>query len=429
MATKHFVIVGGSLGGLATGIALKTLGHNTTILERNPEPLLHDQGAGIVTGGHALEFLKKYNRCQRQDISVSSFCRQYLDRSGNVIHSVKADHDMSSWDLTYFIMRANYDGLSSAYCDVPPPDPSHGTAAHHHDRNVTSVIPHGSGVLVSWKSTKDPSITGSLTADICIGADGPSSTIRSLLAPSGSAERTYAGYCALRGTVPENEATPSTHATLAEKFSFFHAPGIQILAYLIPGKNGSVKQGERLINFVYYTNFPEGSPELDQILTDSKGRRHRITLPPGQTDPVAWERQRAIARERLPPQFAEIVCKAQRPFVQAVTDVISPINEFLDGKVILIGDALAGFRPHTVASTAQAAYDAMLYADFIAGKISHEEWKRHSMGYARFIQHRGVVMGDRSQHETLSLDEYIHDRDEASKPITYDMFPEWATAI
>ncbi|KAK4174292.1 hypothetical protein QBC36DRAFT_357850 [Triangularia setosa] len=421
--------VGGSLGGLATGIALKALGHNTTILERNPTPLLHDQGAGIVAGGHALEFLKRYNRCQRQVLSVPSFCRQYLNRAGNVIHTVTADHDMSSWDLTYFLMRANYDGISSPYCNGPPSDPSHGIAVHHHDRNVTSVIPHGSGVLVSWESTADPSLTGSLTADILIGADGPSSTIRSLFAPGGSAERTYAGYCALRGTVPEHSVIPSTLATLAEKFTFFHTPGIQILTYLIPGKNGSIQPGERLINFVYYTNFPEGSPELDQILTDRNGRRHRITLPPGLTDPTAWNRQQEIARQKLPPQFAEVVCKAERPFVQAVTDVISPSNEFLDGKVILIGDALAGFRPHTVASTAQAAYDAMLYADFVAGKMSSEEWKRNTMGYARFIQHRGVVMGDRSQHESLPLEELIRDRDEASVPISYEMFPKWATAI
>ncbi|KAK3990416.1 hypothetical protein QBC44DRAFT_239010 [Cladorrhinum sp. PSN332] len=425
----HFAIVGGSLGGLATGIALKALGHNTTILERNPTPLLHDQGAGIVAGGHALEFLQRYNRSQRQEISVPSSCRQYLNHAGQVIHTATADHDMSSWDLTYFLMRANYDGIPSPYCDVPPSDPSHGTAVHHHDRNVTSVIsdPDGSGVVVSWKSTTSPSITGTLTADMLIGADGPSSTIRSLFAPD--TERSYAGYCALRGTVPEHSATPSTLSTLAEKFTFFHAPGIQILAYLIPGKNGSIQPGERLINFVYYTNFPEGSPELDRILTDRNGRRHRITLPPGMVDPIAWKKQQEIAREKLPPQFAEIVCKAERPFVQAVTDVLSPTNEFLNGRVVLIGDALAGFRPHTVASTAQAAYDAMLCADYVAGKITREEWKRQTMGYARFIQHRGVVMGTRSQHEVLSVEEYIRDRDEASVPVSYDMFPKWAVAI
>ncbi|KAK4183523.1 hypothetical protein QBC35DRAFT_97391 [Podospora australis] len=144
----HFVIVGGSLGGLAAGIALKALGHDATILERNPTPLLHDQGAGIVAGGHALEFLKKYNRCKRQEVAVRSDRRQYLDKDGNVVHSVKGNHDMSSWDLTYYFMRANFDGTPSDYCDVPSPDPAHGKTVHYHDRNVTDVVSEGSGVRV-----------------------------------------------------------------------------------------------------------------------------------------------------------------------------------------------------------------------------------------------------------------------------------------
>ncbi len=147
------------------------------------------------------------------------------------------------------------------------------------------------------------------------------------------------------------------------------------------------------------------------------------------TDPAAWEKQRHIARARLPPQFAEIVCAAKKPFVQAVTDVISPEHEFLGGKVVLIGDALAGFRPHTVASTSQAAFDAMLYADYIAGRISREEWKRETLGYARYIQRRGVDMSNRSQHQLLPLEEYIKDRDVASTPRQEEAYPDWAVAI
>jgi 2-polyprenyl-6-methoxyphenol hydroxylase-like FAD-dependent oxidoreductase len=429
MLTYNDTQVGGSLGGLATGIALKALGHDTTILERNPTPLLHDQGAGIVAGGHALEFLERYNRCQRQDIAIRSNKRQYLNKDGNIVHTVEAIHNMSSWDLTYHLMRANYDGLASPYCDVPPPDPRHGKAVHLHNRTVTGVTedPDGNGVRVSWKCTNNPSINGTLSADRLVGADGPSSLIRSLFCPD--LERTYAGYCALRGTVVEHEASEAAQATFTNTFTFYHGPGVQILAYLIPGQHGTLEPGQRLINFVYYTNFPAGSPELEELMTDRHGKRHRLTLPPGLINPAAWAQQQEIARARLPPQFAEVLCKAKRPFVQAVTDVISPANEFLDGKVVLVGDALAGFRPHTVASTSQAAYDAMLYADYVAGKVTRDEWKRKTMGYARFVQKRGVEMGERSQHQCLALEEYIRDRDEASVPISEEMFPEWATAI
>lgn len=372
-----------------------------------------------MAGGDSLAFFSRYNRCKRQSLGVHSERRQYLDKEGKVVYTVDYRQDMSSWDLTYHLLRANYDGLESGYCDVPPPDPAHGKAVHIHDRTVTGVEKDGEGVLVHWRCTSDPSVTGAVTGDRLIGADGPSSTIRSLFTnPTESPEtkRTYAGYCALRGTVLESEASPSTLSAFAHRFTFFHGPGVQILAYLIPGVNGSIEPGKRLINFVYYTNFAKGSKELDAILTDKNGVRRNITVPPGMADAVAWEEQRRIARERLPPQFAEIVCLAQKPFVQAVTDVISPDHEFLEGKVVLIGDALAGFRPHTVASTSQAAFDAMLYADYVLGKLTREEWKKETMGYARYIQKRGVDMGNRSQHQRLELSEYIRDRDDASRP-------------
>ncbi|KAB5527916.1 monooxygenase [Coniochaeta sp. 2T2.1] len=422
----HFVIAGGSLGGLATGIALRELGHDTTILERDRNPLLHDQGAGIVAGGHSLEFLSKYNRCQRP-VAIHSERRQYVDKDGNVVHSVNANHNMTSWDLTYHILRANYDGVGSPYCDVPPPNPDHGMAIHMHDRTVTGVQKHGEGVCVSWRCTSDPSVTGTIAADRLIGADGPNSFIRSLFVPN--LGRKYAGYCALRGTVVEHEASDTARETFVDNFTFYHGPGIQILGYLIPGLNGTLEQGERLINFVYYTNFPEGSDALNDIMTDAEGRRHRITVPPGTVDPKAWKRQQELAVKHLPPQFAELMCKAKRPFVQAVTDVLSPENEFLDGRVVLIGDALAGFRPHTVASTSQAAFDAMIYADYMAGEVPRDIWKRRTMGYARFIHKRGVEMGNRSQHQLLPLEEYIRDRDEASIPIRGGAFPDWATEL
>lgn len=322
-------------------------------------------------------------------------------------------------------MRANYDGVESEHCKPPPPLSEHGNAEHQHDRNVTDIEEEEDKLRVFWKTSKGEE--GSIVGDMVIGADGPSSTVRKRLQPN--VERTYAGYCALRGTIPEDEVSEETKEAFSERFTFYHCQGVQILAYLIPGENGTVEPGKRLINFVYYTNFPEGSPELEEIMTDKNGKRRPITMPPGMIDAEAWEKQRQIAKERLAPQFAEIVRGTKKPFVQAVTDVISPKNEYMNGKLVLVGDALAGFRPHTVASTSQAAFDAMIFADYIEGKVSKEEWKRETMGFARYIQKRGVDMGNRSQHQNLPLGEHIHDRNVASTPREKEEYPEWATAI
>ncbi len=43
---KRVVMVGGSVGGLFSGIVFMRLGYDVTILERTPETALVDQGAG-----------------------------------------------------------------------------------------------------------------------------------------------------------------------------------------------------------------------------------------------------------------------------------------------------------------------------------------------------------------------------------------------
>lgn len=88
-----------------------------------------------------------------------------------------------------------------------------------------------------------------------------------------------------------------------------------MLAYVIPGEHGSLEPGKRLINWVWYCNYAEGSKELDELMTGTDGSRHPITLPVGKMRPEILERQRARARESLPPQFAEIVCGTRQPFI------------------------------------------------------------------------------------------------------------------
>ena len=428
-----FCQIGASLGGLATALALKRLpntqAHTITLLERNPKPVLDNQGAGIVAGGDTLAFFKRYDRCERQ-LAVTSVRRQYLDADGEIVHKEDMKQNMTSWDLAYYMLRANVDGLESAYCGVPKNGDSKSTINHLHGHRVTGMWEKeiNGGKLVVEYETSDKS-KGSVEADLVIAADGPSSTIRSIFAPD--VERTYAGYVALRGTVREDRVTPKTLEAFGERFTFFHCPGVQILAYLIPGENGNLEPGKRFINFVYYKNTkPRGmtdrSKEFRELMTDVDGNYHRITLPPGKIDPKAWEKQCEIARKKLPPQFAELVCSTDKPFVQAVTDVISPTNEFLDGRVILIGDALAGFRPHTVASTSQACFDAMILADMIEGRVGRKEWKMQTLGFARTIQARGVRMGERSQHEDHPLSEHIQDRNLASRPRQDETWPHWA---
>ncbi|KAF1914549.1 monooxygenase [Ampelomyces quisqualis] len=410
---KNIVILGGSLGGLFMGVALMRLHRNLNIriFERNPTALLHDQGAGVVAGPDVQHFFSTHDRT-RTHLSVASQQRLYVNKKGETIDCEDRTQQMTSWDLLYHVLRANYDGVKSEYAKVPDPEDGEGSVAYEYGCTVSDIK--------TPKSTPRPDLdfsqpikltikhhSGSIStteADLVIAADGPSSTLRAKYLPD--IKRTYAGYVAWRGTVSESAISTSAAKVFTEKFTFFHSPNTQILAYLIPGHNGTLEPGHRLVNWVWYVNYPENSPSHMDLMTDNAGKRHHITLPAGGVREEIWSGQKSYARDVLPHQFAEIVGKTVVPFVQAITDVVSSSAVLEKGRICLIGDALAGLRPHTAMSTSQAAFDALGLAGAIERLLDSGDsggmevltgWEEEVLGYARRLQKSGVEMGERSQ--------------------------------
>ncbi|KAK5111450.1 hypothetical protein LTR62_004902 [Meristemomyces frigidus] len=392
---RSVIIVGGSLAGLMHALTLLSLPSppKVRILERSPTALLHDQGAGIVAGLEPQEFFAEYVRPGRE-IAVTSPARHYLDHKGSVMPET-VEHraqEMTSWDLLYHLLRWRVEGLQSEYVKGLKED-DRSKAQYENGCSVTAVESTSDGVKVTWQQ-KDQG-EQCATADMVIAADGASSTVRRLLQPD--VQRTYVGYVAWRGTVPETELSDAAREVFVERFTFYHTTGIQILGYLIPGRDGTLEPGKRLFNWVWYVNYLEGSPELEDLMTGTDGKRHAITLPVGTMKESVLKQQKAYAAKILPPQYAEAVQKTKQPFVQAITDVISPQNSHMDGKVLLVGDALAGFRPHTAASTGQAAYDALTFGKWMKGEISAKTYNEDVTDFAWRVQRHGVRLGQRSQ--------------------------------
>lgn len=394
--TKNIIVIGGSLGGLFAGVALKQLGYNVHILERNATPVLYNQGAGIIAGEETREYLNKFDKSGRDTVIASAF-RRYLDMDANEIYREDWPQYATSWDLVYYILRANFDGIKSEYCEVP--DQTGGKAIYDYDANVIDVKVEDSEVTVLYEQSNQ---TKSIRGDVLIAADGSSSTVRSLLYPD--VERKYAGYVAWRGTILESEAPEVAASIPVECITFFHAPSTQALFYIIPGKNGTLHRGDRLINWVWYWN----CDDLSTVLTDCDGKTHRWSLPPGKVDLEVWENQKEYARQNLPPPFVELVNKTQSPFVQAITDVLAPQACHYAGRLVLIGDALAGFRPHTTASTTQAAFHALKLWEHMK---SWDEWMKNKNSYEEavieFARHgveHGQKLGNTSQFGHHKLD-------------------------
>jgi 2-polyprenyl-6-methoxyphenol hydroxylase-like FAD-dependent oxidoreductase len=233
--SKKVVIVGGSLGGLFTGITFLRLGFKVTILERTLASVLQDQGAGIslriaappireslkelgTSGSPILDFLEDYDRTKTPTLAATTL--QFLNRDGSIRRKVEGQGQITSWELLYNILRANFDGgYEAGYVAKAEKKEGDGVATYLSGVRVTDLKEVGELVRIEYESTEGKN---SLEADIVIGADGASSTVRTLLLPE--VERTYAGYVAWRGTVKESLLEEETRTLLGGKVSFTLAP-------------------------------------------------------------------------------------------------------------------------------------------------------------------------------------------------------------
>ena len=133
-------------------------------------------------------------------------------------------------------------------------------------------------------------------------------------------------------------------------------------------------------------------------MTDVFGEVHQWTNQYPSNELI--QNQKSYAKKALPPQFAELVELTERPFIQAITDVLSPHTVFYDGRVVLLGDAVAGFRPHTAASTSQAAFHALELDKYLrAEKSDWRSFEKDVQRYAEYGVRRGIQLGNRSQFQ------------------------------
>lgn len=155
--------------------------------------------------------------------------------------------------------------------------------------------------------------------------------------------------------------------------------------------NGSVKDGERALNFCWYSNCPLES--LASLTTDTDGHRHHATVPRGKVRQEVWDKQRRQGAMLLPEPFKEVMEGVKQPFIQVIMDYHSPKASFCDGKVLLVGDALTLFRPHIAFSTNQAAFDCQNVEILLIGDIDAAEWEHRVIRFAYLHRLRSIWFG------------------------------------
>ena len=385
---------------------IKRMGHKVRILEKSVSSDRRSLAAGMSIGPKGREFLDEYDAVEHP-CSFSCPGPTILDERMNVKRRLKAPMNLTGWDVLYYRLRANFDGLRSEYCPDPPvPLENEGDALFDQGKQVNAVTCSGRHVTVDFEDLVNGA-RGTYRADFVIAADGSFSTVRRNFAPD--VTRKYAGYVAWRGTVPEEVVSQETRNAMDKGLIVYEMPsgyivgyGLQLSSlfsadrarrYSIPGRNGALELGQRSFNFIWYDNCPGTDARFEAIMTDAEGHTRRNTLPAGKMDPKVWAKQVEYAATHMIPPFREIVEKTREPFISTINDSAAPCASFLDDKVLLVGEALILNRPHTGISFNQSASHCLLLKKALNGEISIQQWARRVMYEGRKAQLLAIANG------------------------------------
>ena len=372
MQRARVAVAGGSIGGLTAACLLRDAGHQVTVFERSSTEL-EQRGAGIGFLEAASRYLVTRAGIEIDEISIATDLIRYLGRSGRVMYERAHRYRFSSWNTVY---RQLLDAL--------------GRDRYRLNHEMVSWASATNAVAVNFADGS------SIEAELLVCADGVGSSARTKLQPNVSPG--YAGYVAWRGMVPENRLRLALAERLSEAITYHVLANSHILVYPIPGLDGSVMPGERLINFVWYRNYLEGE-ELDDLLTDRNGEQRQLSLPPGTVADHHRDEVRATAAARLPADIAEVVVSTEALFLQVVYDI--KVERMAFGRVCLVGDAACVARPHAAAGTAKAAEDgwaltaALSTTETVDQALARWEPKQLKLGQALVERTRRI--GRRSQ--------------------------------
>jgi 2-polyprenyl-6-methoxyphenol hydroxylase-like FAD-dependent oxidoreductase len=330
---------------------------------------LEGRGAGIVTHDSLRVALRAAGVVVDDTLGVQVQARVALDVHGHEACRWAHPQVLTSWGRLYALLHA---ALPSAHYQL--------------GASVSSVTQTNIGVYATLADG------GHVQADLLIACDGIRSGVRAQLAPQ--AQPHYAGYVAWRGVCDEAALSKHTRESLFDHFGFGLPDGEQMIGYPVAGSANSTQRGQRRWNFVWYRPAAAG-PELAALMTDADGVHHPDGIAPLQVSWRAIAAVREAARQKLAPQFAEIVEKTAVPFLQPIFDLASTQLAF--GRIALLGDAAFVARPHVGMGVTKAADDAMALAACMqqhgatATALQHYADQRQPIGAA--VVQRGRDLG------------------------------------
>ena len=327
-------IIGGSIGGLATGLALLQRGWDVQIFEASRGEL-ESRGAGIITHPILLDALSALGISNTDDIGVQIGIRKAFGKDGQVIAAIPMEQIATSWGRVYQLLKQQF--------------PSE---RYHTNTSLLDYEQRDDEVVACFSNGKK------VSSKLLIAADGIRSTLRQKLEPSSVPQ--YVGYMAWRGLIDEKELDETERRELLPFFTFCLPEGEQVLSYPVAGELHNNDEGHRRMNVVWYR---PADPEttLKDMLTDVDGSNNGMSIAPDKIRPEVIRQMQTDAKKLLSPQHAELMCKVKQAFIQPIFDLTT--QSMAHGNIVMLGDAAFTARPHVAVGITKAVEDALVLAE------------------------------------------------------------------
>jgi salicylate hydroxylase len=319
------VIVGGGIGGLGTALALARSGVRAQVLERAPE--FSEVGAGLQMGPNAVRALDRLGVLGR----IYGFA--VFPERGVISNAVTGerlttidfqDPMIARFGYPYLVLHRN--DILTVLLEACREHPLVGL---ENDRTVEHVVDEGDRMRIVCADGSE------LTAALVVGADGLNSRVRRLIRDD---EPTFSGDVAFRGTtrIEDLGAGERTNDVL-----LWIGPGAHLIQY--PVRRGELYNQVAVFRSVRFAEGREdwGTPE------------ELVERFAGMSD---------IVRAAIPTMTA---ARAYPNYDK------EPIDTFVAGRAVLIGDAAHPMLQYLGQGACQALEDGLTLAAVLGGSVEH----------------------------------------------------------
>ncbi|WP_211193644.1 FAD-dependent monooxygenase [Pyxidicoccus fallax] len=316
------IVVGASLSGLMTGLALSRAGLDVTLLER--AGTFPRTGAAIGLDAGVLRRLARLTGSTSFSLAPSPTSLQG-----------------ATWSELHARLRASAES-----------DPH---IVLHHEAPVQRVDQDADAV---WAATSDGR---TFRGDILVGADGHRSIVRRQVSPE-KPDATFAGYLIWLGLADE-AALPAPRRWPQDVVMLSGADDF-MFGYPVPGRDGSLVPGSRQIGWAWYD---AGRNDLLRATGCVVGDVVHRSLAPAHIPAATLRELEEEARERWPSPWRDAIvdCLRRRALIG------TPIAEYVPDRLVherlvLVGDAAHVPSPMTGKGFAASLDDAEALAASLA---------------------------------------------------------------